>query len=59
MLTIGGASFEHGDQLSAVVRRAIPAARGQIKSLLSGVTLPFSEALPPDAQNPRTKDSAD
>ena len=46
LLTIGGSSFEHGHQLSAVVRQAIPAARNQIKALLSGVSLPLSEALP-------------
>jgi hydrogenase maturation protease len=47
LLTIGGASFEHGEQLSAVVRQAMPAASNQIKALLSGVSLPATDALPP------------
>jgi hydrogenase maturation protease len=42
LLTIGGASFEHGDQLSASVQRAVPVACNQLKALLSGVTLPDS-----------------
>lgn len=46
LLTIGGASFKHGDQISAAVRRLIPAACNQIKALLSGVSLPLSETLP-------------
>ena len=54
-LTIGGSSFEHGDQLSALVRQTIPAARNEIKALLSGVSLPLSEGLPP-AKN---RDSVD
>lgn len=33
LLTIGGASFEHGDQLSAVVRRVIPSACNQMEGL--------------------------
>jgi len=42
LLTIGGASFEHGDQLSDSVQKAVPAACNQLKALLSGVTLPDS-----------------
>ena len=45
LLTIGAESFEHGHQFSRPVRRAIPAALTQIKTLLSGVTLPKTEAL--------------
>jgi len=40
LLTIGGASFEPGDQLSDPVQRAVPAACNQLKALISGVTLP-------------------
>jgi hydrogenase maturation protease len=60
LLTIGGASFGHGEQLSTVVRRVIPVACDQIKALLSGVTLPVSEILSPatGAKNPRTNESA-
>jgi hydrogenase maturation protease len=42
LLTIGGASFEHGDQLSEPVQTAVPAACNQLKALLSGVTFPNS-----------------
>jgi hydrogenase maturation protease len=42
ILTIGGASFEHGDQLSELVQKAVPAACNQLKALLSGVSLPGS-----------------
>jgi Ni,Fe-hydrogenase maturation factor len=35
-LTIGGQSFEHTDQLSDVVRQAIPAACARIHALLTG-----------------------
>ena len=42
LLTIGGASFEHGEQLSDPVQRAVPAACNQLKALLSSVTLPNS-----------------
>ena len=45
LLTIGGESFEHGKQFSPPVRRAIPTALTQVKALLSGVTLPKTEAL--------------
>lgn len=47
LLTIGGRSFDHGDQLSDVVRHAVPAACNQIKALLSGVSLPDTETLRP------------
>jgi len=40
LLTVGGASFEYGAQLSDVVRRAVPAACNQVKALLSGGVLP-------------------
>lgn len=47
LLTIGGESFEHGQEFSQPVRRAIPAALTQIRALVSGVTLPVTDALPP------------
>jgi hydrogenase maturation protease len=40
LLTIGGASFDHADQLSEPVRSAVPRAMDQIKAVLSGVSLP-------------------
>jgi hydrogenase maturation protease len=43
LLTVGGESFEHGHQLSDVVRQAIPAACNEIRALLSGVSLPDAE----------------
>jgi hydrogenase maturation protease len=43
LLTVGGESFEHGHQLSDVVRQAIPAACNEIRALLSGVSLPEAE----------------
>jgi len=47
LLTIGGESFEHGDEFSSTVRRAIPTALTQIRALVSGVTLPETDALRP------------
>lgn len=49
LLTIGGESFGHGVGFSVPVRRAIPAALTQIRALVSGVTLPEADALPPAA----------
>lgn len=49
LLTIGGESFEHGNQFSRAVRQAIPEALTRIKALLSGVTLPNPDAPPPRA----------
>lgn len=40
LLTIGGESFDHADQLSAPVRSAIPHALDLIKAALSGVSVP-------------------
>jgi hydrogenase maturation protease len=40
LLTVGGASFEHADQISEPVRLAIPQALDLIKAALSGVSLP-------------------
>ena len=45
LLTIGGVSFDHGDQLSEPVQKAVPAACNQLKALLSGVSLPGSTNL--------------
>lgn len=47
LLTVGGECFEHGERLSPAVQDAIPAAVVQIKAIVSGVTLPQAEALPP------------
>ena len=47
LLTIGGASFEHGDKLSPLVRLVIPKALAQIRALVSGVTWSEPGALPP------------
>src|SRR5271166_4276870 len=40
LLTIGGESFDHADQLSAPVRSAIPRALNLIKAALSDVSVP-------------------
>ncbi len=40
LLTIGGESFDHADQVSEPVRAAIPHAMDQIKAVLPGVSLP-------------------
>lgn len=40
LLTIGGESFDHADQVSETVRTAIPRALDLIKAVLSGVSLP-------------------
>ena len=40
LVTIGGESFELSEELSEVARHAIPDALGQIKAILSGVSVP-------------------
>lgn len=40
LVTIGGDSFELSEELSEVARHAIPDALGQIKAILSGVSVP-------------------
>jgi hydrogenase maturation protease len=40
LVTIGGDSFELAEELSDVVRHAIPVALDQIKAILSGVSVP-------------------
>ena len=40
LVTVGGASFEHGSEFSAPVRKAIPAALRQIQNLLSEESVP-------------------
>jgi hydrogenase maturation protease len=40
LVTVGGVSFDLGEELSEPVRRAIPRAVDRIKALLSGVIVP-------------------
>ena len=40
LLTVGGQSFDHADQLSEPAHSAIPQALDLIKATLSGVSLP-------------------
>jgi Ni,Fe-hydrogenase maturation factor len=44
LVTVGGQSFDHSDQLSEIARRAVPVARERIKALLAGVSFPREEA---------------
>src|SRR5580704_13017517 len=40
LITVGGQSFEHCDQLSGIVQRAVPVAIERIRALLAGVSSP-------------------
>jgi hypothetical protein len=39
LLTVGGQSFEHGRQLTGIVRQAVPRVCERIRLLLSGIIL--------------------